>query len=113
MPRRYLPGVLVMMLFAVVLTAAPAVAGHPILGRLKGHRHPPPGCVADPWHLVAPPTSYYRTSGLCANRDNWSGYGFGVPTYRWGYFGARYRPVCITHKGYYGTYTQWGYRSGY
>ncbi len=43
----------------------------------------------------------------------WYGYGFGVPTYSWGYFGARYRPAAVSHKGYYGHYTQWGYRQGY
>ena len=43
----------------------------------------------------------------------WYGYGFGVPTYNWGYFGAHYRPTVVSHKGYYGHYTQWGYRTGY
>jgi len=43
----------------------------------------------------------------------WYGYGFGVPTYNWGYFGARYRPAIVSHKGYYGRQTQWGYRTGY
>ena len=43
----------------------------------------------------------------------WYGYGFGVPTYNWGYFGANYRPTAVSHKGYYGHYTQWGYRRGY
>ncbi len=43
----------------------------------------------------------------------WYGYGFGVPTYNWGHFGARYRPTAVSHKGYYGHYTQWGYRKGY
>jgi len=43
----------------------------------------------------------------------WYGYGWGVPTYNWGYFGARYQPVCICHKGYYGDFVQWSYRRGY
>ena len=43
----------------------------------------------------------------------WYGYGFGVPTYRWGYFGVRYRPGYVCHKGYHDDFTQWGYRSGY
>ena len=43
----------------------------------------------------------------------WYGYGFGVPTYNWGHFGAHYRPSVVSHKGYYGQYTQWGYRTGY
>ena len=42
-----------------------------------------------------------------------NGYGMGVPTYNWGYFGAQSRPTVVSHKGYYGHYTQWGYRNGY
>ena len=43
----------------------------------------------------------------------WYGYGLGVPTYSWGYFGATYRPAVNCHRGYYGDFTQWGYRRGY
>lgn len=43
----------------------------------------------------------------------WYGYGFGVPTYNWGYFGVNYRAFSVSHKGYYGDYKQWGYRRGY
>ncbi len=43
----------------------------------------------------------------------WYGYGFGKPSYAWGYFGARYRPAVIHHKGYYGDISQWGYRRGF
>jgi hypothetical protein len=43
----------------------------------------------------------------------WYGYGFGVPTYSWGWFGATYRPAVNCHRGYYGGFTQWGYRRGY
>jgi hypothetical protein len=43
----------------------------------------------------------------------WYGYGFGVPTYNWGYFGVHYRPMNLVHVGYYGDYYQWGYRRGY
>ncbi len=43
----------------------------------------------------------------------WYGYGFGVPTYNWGYFGVHYRPYNCVHEGYYGQYYQWGYRRGY
>jgi hypothetical protein len=44
----------------------------------------------------------------------WSGYGFGaIPTYRWGYFGAHYRPVRTYHCGYYGHRLSIGYRRGY
>ena len=43
----------------------------------------------------------------------WYGYGFGVPTYNWGYFGAHYRPFSVSHTGYYNDFVQWGYRRGY
>ncbi|MBN2022796.1 MAG: hypothetical protein JW809_08360 [Pirellulales bacterium] len=43
----------------------------------------------------------------------WYGYGFGVPTYSWGWFGATYRPATNCHTGFYGDYYQWGYRRGY
>ena len=44
----------------------------------------------------------------------WSGYGFGgIPTYQWGYFGARYHAVKIYHRGYYGHRMSYGYRRGY
>lgn len=43
----------------------------------------------------------------------WYGYGFGVPTYNWGYFGVHYRPSNHVHTGYYDDYYQWGYRRGY
>jgi len=40
-------------------------------------------------------------------------FGFGVPTYNWGYFGARHGPMCVRHTGYYGDYVQWSCRRGY
>lgn len=60
---------------------------------------------------VGPPNPYRYTGGNPCK--DWYGYGFGVPTYNWGYFGARYSSVSICHKGYYGDYYQWGYRQGY
>ena len=100
-------------LLVTVLLTAPALAGYP-LGWKKGHRHrPPPGYVSSPLQMVTPPPSPYYHGPSHPSPPAWNGYGFGVPTFQWGYFGARYRPVCITHKGYYGNYTQWSYRSGY
>lgn len=43
----------------------------------------------------------------------WYGYGMGVPTYDYGWFGATYRPAKVSHTGYYGGTYQWGYRRGY
>jgi len=75
-------------------------------GRLVEHPGTPGG------YSVGPPGPY-RYPEYSTGHSPWYGYGFGVPTYQWGYFGARYRPACVSHKGYYGDYTQWGYRRGY
>ena len=74
--------------------------------------HPRPTLVAPtdvPPHVVSSPPGPHRNPGC----SPWQGYGFGVPTYNWGYFGAQYRPICISHTGYCGDYSQWGYRRGY
>jgi len=104
-------GVLAGVLLLTLLLPAPATAGN-LLGWLAGHHQAP-----EPWpahgqrHVAAPPGPHryaeYNVYGP------WYGYGFGVPTYQWGYFGARYRPAVICHKGYYGDLTQWSYRRGY
>jgi len=41
--------------------------------------------------------------------------GYAVPTYNWGYFGARRGPTCIgnCHTGYYNNYVQWNWRPRY
>ncbi|MGD9126116.1 MAG: hypothetical protein PVH19_01950 [Planctomycetia bacterium] len=43
----------------------------------------------------------------------WYGYGMGVPTYSYGWFGATYRPARASHTSYYGNTYQWGYRRGF
>jgi hypothetical protein len=41
-------------------------------------------------------------------------YGFPVPTYKWGWFGAQhYYPRTTSHRGYNGDYWQWAYRRGW
>lgn len=40
-------------------------------------------------------------------------YGFAGPSYRWGWFGAQYRPRVVHYTGYTGDYWQTGYRWGY
>ena len=112
MSRRCLLGALFCVLTSGLLPATPATAGE-LLSRLKGHLHkPPPGYVSSPRQIVAAPPGPHRYAEYNVYCP-WYGYGLGVPTYNWGYFGARYRPACIYHKGYYGDLTQWGYRSGY
>jgi hypothetical protein len=44
----------------------------------------------------------------------WYGYGFPVPTSRWGWFGAaHYYPTVFWHEGYYGDCCRHSYRRGY
>ena len=69
--------------------------------------------MATPNQFVAAPPGPHRYAEYNTGCYPWYGYGFGVPTYNWGYFGAQYRPACVTHHGYYGDYYQWGYRRGY
>jgi hypothetical protein len=42
-------------------------------------------------------------------------FGYAVPSYNWGYFGARHGPTCVCnyHSGYYGDYFQWSWRTRY
>ncbi|MBX3413874.1 MAG: hypothetical protein KF708_14380 [Pirellulales bacterium] len=40
-------------------------------------------------------------------------YGFNVPTYNYGWFGAHYYPRRTWHRGYYDTHMQVSYRRGY
>lgn len=35
-----------------------------------------------------------------------------VPTFNWGHFGARSRPSCSWHAGYYARYVQWRFYPG-
>jgi len=101
-----------LVLLATCLVATPVGAGN-VFSLLKHHgqQHPPYWEGNPQRHVAAPPGPHryaeYNVYGP------WYGYGFGVPTYQWGYFGARYRPAAICHKGYYGDLTQWGYRWGY
>jgi hypothetical protein len=115
MPRRiqFLP--LIAMVITISLASASADAGE-LWARL---RSPCPHCGqsaswgGNPTRHVAAPPGPHRYPEYNAAQAPWYGYGFGVPTYNWGYFGARYRHASLSHKGYYGDFTQWGYRRGY
>jgi len=81
---------------------------HGLQDHLAGSTQP-----IDPRQHVAAPPGPHRYPEYNAAAAPWYGYGFGVPTYNWGYFGATYRPAAVSHHGYYGDFTQWGYRRGY
>lgn len=42
----------------------------------------------------------------------WLSNGLNVPTYQWGYFGARSRPRVVEQHGYSDDYRQWSFRPG-
>ena len=94
---------------------SPAIARGGALWRLLhgADRHQSPSYAGNPQRRVAAPPGPHRYPEYNAAATPWYGYGFGVPTYSWGYFGARYRPAVISHTGYHGDFTQWGYRRGY
>jgi len=110
----------------LVLAVGAALAPAMELGRiLPPVRRCPPAWQGNPRAISPPGQSAVSPQGQSAgipgphrypeyNQSSpWYGYGFGVPTYSWGYFGATYRPAVITHRGYYGDFYQWGYRRGY
>ena len=99
-------------LLSAWLWSAPAPAGE-LLGFLKGplHRHAP-GYPGNPRQIAAPRPSPHLY-GEYNVAYPWYGYGFGVPSYQWGYFGARHRPAIGSHTGYHDDFSQWGYRRGY
>ena len=100
----------------LALNAAPATAEirHPVVRSIVGIVLPQRVATAEPVEGAAFSTpGPYRYSEYPGGSYPWYGYGFGVPTYNWGYFGAHYRPMSVCHKGYYGDFTQWGYRRGY
>jgi len=100
-------------LLLALLLASSAEAGD-MFGRLGGRyvHHRRHGMVEPQQHVAAPPGPH-RYPQYNAAAAPWYGYGFGVPTYNWGYFGAKYRPAVVSHHGYYGDFSQWGYRQGY
>lgn len=73
---------------------------------------PPPYWVGNPRAITAGTPGPQRLPQY-QHSAPWYGYGFGVPTYQWGSFGARYRPTRSCFTGYYGDYVQWGCRRGY
>ena len=74
---------------------------------------PGPGRVETTEGISFGPPGPHRYSPYESGNPPWYGYGLGVPTYNWGYFGVPYRPFSVSHKGYYGEFQQWSYRRGY
>ena len=98
----------------LALVAASSAEAGDLFGWLGGRQaHRWGHATVEPQQHVAAPPGPHRYPQYNAAAAPWYGYGFGVPTYSWGYFGATYRPAVVSHHGYYGYFTQWGYRQGY
>ena len=84
---------IVFCLIAMTLSQpAAAIEGNGLDGRRRPPAAAPNAAVHAPPIVVASPPGPYRApayDGCCP----WYGYGFGVPTYQWGYCGSTYRPV--------------------
>lgn len=109
MPRRVFVSVLAVVVSIGVLSeSARAIE----LARLLGVNRNAPAAVptAHGYSAGVPAPHRYPEYSQCSP---WYGYGFGVPTYSWGSFGAKYHGEVICHRGYYGDFYQWGYRRGY
>ncbi len=113
LPRVMFGYVLACVLLLGLIWTTPSVAAGPF-GLLDKLRHPPaPDYQGNPHTISLGTPGPHRYPEYNTGNYPWYGYGFGVPTYQWGHFGVRYRSATVNHKGYYGTYTQWGYRRGY
>ncbi len=107
--------------FALVFLLAAMTLGQPAAARagdlLAWFRKPQPAAQPAPCNqppiTVAAPPGPYRWPAYANGNYPWYGYGFGVPTYQWGYCGSTFRPVTVCHHGYYGDFSQFGYRWGY
>jgi len=103
-----------LLLFGLLVPSSATAEWYPgkHLHRLHDHLAGPSQLI-EPRQNVAAPPGPHRYPEYNAAAAPWYGYGFGVPTYNWGHFGATYRPAAVGHHGYYGDFTQWGYRRGY
>jgi len=110
--RRTLPTVLALVLVLGASSAATVSGGQRLAALARGQRPHSPERLGNPTGFSAGPPAPYRYQQYSTHYP-WYGYGFGVPTYNWGYFGVRWRPGCISHTGYYDDYMQWSYRRGY
>jgi len=70
-----------------------------------------------PHQVSVGPPGPQRYPQYAGGNHPWYGYGFGVPTYNWGYFGARYHGTCQgifnTYHGYHEDFHQWSCQRGY
>lgn len=71
-------------------------------------------CQHNPNGVSVGPPGPQRYPQYANGNYPWYGYGLGVPTYNWGYFGANGHGTLLTaFRGYHENYWQWSYQRGY
>jgi hypothetical protein len=67
----------------------------------KPHVGPAPNNALNPGRHQAVPPGHQRFYAYNVEDYPWFKNGYAVPTYNWGYFGARYRPGFVGQHPYY------------
>ena len=112
MPRCRWLCLLLGVLVGGMLLAAPASAGD-LLGWLtRQYCGPAPTPATSTNRFTAVPPGKQRYYAYNVEGYPWYANGLAVPTYNYGYFGARYHPVVVRQHGYYSDCRQWSYRPG-
>ena len=112
---------LVLVLTTGLLLGTAVMAGHPYPypappqaapWRFWGPSHPKVG--QSPYGVSVAPPGPQRYPQYSSGNYPWYGYGFGVPTYQWGYFGAHSHGTgTFPFYGYQQDYSQWSWQRGY
>jgi hypothetical protein len=87
-----------------------ATAGQP-LGLWRTHPFKPGQGAFWQGRPAAPSGAWFYPEPI-PELEPWRSDRVGVPSYNWGYFGARTRPSCSQHQSYHGEYIQWTSRRG-
>jgi hypothetical protein len=111
MSRRFLSCIVTGLLWASLLPV-PTKAGELLALLKKPYTGPAPVYARQPSRFVAVPPGHERYYAYNEPDYPWYTNGFGVPTYNWGYFGARYRPTIVGQDPYYPEYRGFSYRPG-
>jgi hypothetical protein len=99
-------------LLFVALSPASAPAGDFLELLKRPYTGPAPVYARQPGRAVAVPPGHERYYAYNVPDYPWYSNGLGVPTYNWGYFGARYRPGVSGEHPYFENYKGLSYRTG-
>jgi hypothetical protein len=94
------------------LLSTPAMAAELLGLWKKPYTGPAPVYARQPSRAVAVPPGHQRYYAYNEPDYPWYNNGLGVPTYNWGFFGARYRPAIVGDHPYYNMYSGFSFRPG-